>query len=337
MFPFYLLIKKLTVMEFNGGGFEELSEESIFKKVSEFDLFRYYIPDFEALNKKFSSPFRSDRSPSCSIREFNGKLFYKDFGSGKTYTVINFLKELYSLNYYEVLNVISNDFDLGLNNKKIDAKSMGYVGEKGLIVKSAPKETILRIKRRKWNNKKDMEYWKPYGLNKNILNYFNIVPISNLWVNNLMINVSDKQPSYAYILGEGLYKVLSPYSEHKWISNCKNTIQGYNQLPDNGDILVITKALKDCMVLYKYGIPAIAPQSENTAIDINVMNNLKKRFKRIIVFFDNDDPGIKAAEVYKELYNLEYTHIPIGLSKDISDYAKEHSDSLVKELLNKLI
>lgn len=50
-------------------------------------------------------------------------------------------------------------------------------------------------------------------------------------------------------------------------------------LPESGDILIITKALKDVMVLYEYGIPAIAPCSENLFITEAQYNHLKERFK----------------------------------------------------------
>jgi hypothetical protein len=326
-------------MEFNGSGFRELSEENIFKKVSEFDLFSYYIPDFEKLNKKFSSPFRSDSTPSCSITEYNGKLFYKDFGSGQTYTIINFIKDLYNLNYYETLNVISNDFNLGLHNKEITGTSKGYIGESGLKVNSKvkPKETILKIKRREWNTSIDKEYWNPYGITLNILNRFNVFPLSSLWVNGSYIKVNKKSPSYAYVLDKGIYKILSPYSEYKWINNCKNHIQGYNQLPKSGKYLVITSSLKDCMVLYKHGITAIAPQSENSTIDNDIILKLKRRFAKVVVMFDNDEAGIESAKVYNKLYDLDYVHIPMGLPKDISDYSLEYGDSNTLNILKKLL
>ncbi len=34
-------------------------------------------------------------------------------------------------------------------------------------------------------------------------------------------------------------------------------------IPKNGEFIVITKSLKDCMVLYELGVPAVAPISEN--------------------------------------------------------------------------
>ena len=68
-----------------------LSENTILKKINEYDIFSYYIPDFKAINKVFCSPLRQDSNPSCSIQEWNGKLYYKDFGNGDSYTVINFV------------------------------------------------------------------------------------------------------------------------------------------------------------------------------------------------------------------------------------------------------
>ena len=96
-------------MQFSGGGFKELTEKNLFKEVSEFDIFRYYVPDFEAVNKKFCSPLRGETSPSCSIKELDGKLFYKDFGDGSVYTAINFVKARYGASYSEALKIISNE------------------------------------------------------------------------------------------------------------------------------------------------------------------------------------------------------------------------------------
>ena len=66
-------------------------------------------------------------------------------------------------------------------------------------------------------------------------------------------------------------------------SNWKSSqIQGAKQLPkEGGDILVITKSLKDCMTLYGLGITAIAPNSENLFITEAQYKKLKTKFKHI--------------------------------------------------------
>ena len=46
------------------------------------------------------------------------------------------------------------------------------------------------------------------------------------------------------------------------------------------------------MCLYEFGIPAIAPNSENLFISDSVLEQLKSRFKNIIVIYDSDLAGI---------------------------------------------
>lgn len=326
-------------MIFEGGGFKQLTEENIYKQINEYDIFSYYIPDFEAINKKFTSPFRSDSIPSCSIQDWKGTLYYKDFGTGETFTAINFVKTKFNANYYETLNIISNDFNLGLHSKTMDTSSMGYVGIPNQIRKEIPRESIIRIKRRKWNSDIDRKYWGEQGFNTDVLSHFHIVPLSHVFIGDNCIKIKPNCPSYAYVIDTGVYKILSPFSEeYKWITNCKaEHIQGWNQLPETGELLVITSSLKDVAKLYQYGYSAIAPQSENTLISIDKMTELKNRFKKIVVYFDNDEPGIEAAQLYESLFEVDYIHNPIGDPKDISDYYKMWGDNPTRKLLKELL
>lgn len=50
-----------------------------------------------------------------------------------------------------------------------------------------------------------------------------------------------------------------------------------------GDILFITKSMKDVMCLHEMGIPAVSPSSESTFLPKDVLEQLKTRFKRIII------------------------------------------------------
>ena len=64
-------------------------------------------------------------------------------------------------------------------------------------------------------------------------------------------------------------------------------------LPKSGDdYVVITKSLKDVMVLYEFNIPAIAPNSETLFISDKQLEKLKSKFKNIVVFYYNDCVGI---------------------------------------------
>jgi DNA primase len=96
------------------------------------------------------------------------------------------------------------------------------------------------------------------------------------------------------------------------------------------------------MVLDRLGYNAIAPCGENTPIPSSIIQNLKERFNKIIILYDNDEPGMNGAKKLANEYNLEYIYIPIDYNtmfkiKDISDYIKNYKITKTRELLKKLI
>ncbi len=107
---------------------------------------------------------------------------------------------------------------------------------------------------------------------------------------------------------------------------------------NGGDNLVITKSLKDVMVLYEYGITAIAPCSENLFVTDSQYDKLKKKYKNIYLFYDQDEPGIKAMCKIKKKHNdLKVLFLPRhGSDKDISDFRKAHGHKKTLELINKV-
>ena len=111
-------------------------------------------------------------------------------------------------------------------------------------------------------------------------------------------------------------------------------IQGYKQLPKEGDVLFITKSMKDVMCFYEMGIPAISPSSESTFIPNKVLEQLKKRFKRIIILFDRDPAGIKYSRKMSKQTGLEAMFIHKKFkAKDISDAIRDNSYAEVKQWL----
>jgi DNA primase len=118
-------------------------------------------------------------------------------------------------------------------------------------------------------------------------------------------------------------------------------LQGAKQLPEGGDLLVITKSMKDVMCLYSLGITALAPNSENLFLTQNQYDKLKKRFKTIILFYDNDLPGIHNMNKFRKQFDIKCIWIPRKYgAKDISDfykmYGREKTIELVNQALNSL-
>ena len=96
-----------------------LTIENVLKLVTEYDLFRYYVPHKWKLNQATNSPLHEDNHPSFLIGNKNGNLTFIDFTTGDKGDVFEFIKVLYSLSSIdEVLRKIDYDMGLGFNSKE---------------------------------------------------------------------------------------------------------------------------------------------------------------------------------------------------------------------------
>lgn len=322
---------------------EDLTIENILNLVSEYQIFRNYCPNFIEVNKPFISDTRKETKPSANIIYSNGRLWYKDFGSGeKAKDCFTYMMDKYNLTFREALGVVNNDFNLGLKKDNTLIPSLNYFGFPDKDTKTYQNKgtKIIRVKVRHWDEF-DKIFWGKYHIKIESLNKFYVQPIEWFSVNEHRIRVN--KYVYSYYLGkeDGIlrYKIYNKYdTKYKWITNCKeSTFQGMDQLPLHGDTLVITKSLKDVICLFQYGINAVAPQSENI-LNEEVVNRLKRRFDNILLLFDNDIPGIEASAKNAKKYGFREIFIPIESEcKDISDYLKKYGVLETSKLLKQLI
>ena len=316
---------------------DHLHTDRILSKVTEYDIFKYYCPNFETTEKKFCSDLREDKTPTVSITMWNNKLLYKDFGSDHSFDCFNYVSHKFNCTFYDALRIIDNDFNLNLSSKNNEIKfTMGYLGYTHNIQIENKKLVIIKKKKRSWKEK-DQKFWNKYFIDKKILSKFNVEPIEYYWINNDRFKC---KLSYAFKIKDK-YKIYSPYDKVKWISNTNNkSIQGWDQLPASGKDIILTSSLKDVMCLYTMGYSAIALQSEMQMPDEKVIKILKDRFKYISVLYDNDfdnpnNPGQTMADKICNKYNLKNIYIPEDYQvKDISDYiAKFNSNGGAKMLI----
>jgi len=305
---------------------DHLHTDVILGKITEYDIFMYYCPTFKELGKKFSSDLRDDRSPTVYITPYNGKLLYKDFGNAEhVFDCFNYVKYKYNCSFIDALRIIDCDFNLGLcSNISGKQFTMGIMGYRQNKVPTFTKEAaIIQKKSRLWN-KEDAKFWSKYLVSKKILTKFAVEPISHFWVNSNRFTC--KSITYAFKF-KNRYKIYSPYEDkNKWLSNTnKNDVQGYNQLPDKGERLIITSSLKDVMCLHAAGYNAIAMQSEMQIPSEKLISELNTRFNKIEILYDNDftketNPGQLMAKKICDLYGFRNICLPKGFeSKDPSD------------------
>ncbi|MFW6226094.1 MAG: toprim domain-containing protein [bacterium] len=320
-----------------------ITRERLLSEVSDENIFRYYISNLE-IGKIMKSPLRKEQNPSFGVfyaSKYN-QLFYKDFklGSGDC---IKFVGELYNISYNKAISQIAKDFNSEEKYKlDEDIKKTTVIGE---YVKSSKKTykknpKIINITVRDWL-KHDLEFWEKFGISKHTLIAYNVFPIKFLFINNNIFPVADHAYAYQEEKDDKVtYKIYQPYSIYKWISNHNKTVhQGYTQLPETGDLLIITKSLKDVMSLCEVmQIPSIGIQNESVLTKNSVIEEYKKRFKKVICLFDNDNAGITLAFRYYNTYGLPFITIPYKYEcKDFSDLVKEHGVEESRKILNNLL
>lgn len=318
-----------------------LTKDFILSKVKEEEIWSHYgVPITKGL---FCSKIRVDKTPTCSLyRNRSGRLIMKDFGTNWSGDCFAYVSELYNISFYEALQTIANDFGLVKLNIEKHKPKIKYNGEE-IKVNSA---AIIQVEIRPFQQY-ELDWWARYGISEKTLKKYNVFSCKNVWLNgNLFHLEKDKQLVFGYYGGvkDGieLWRLYFPQrrnSKYKFIANWPSSkLQGAKQLDTkNTDLLVVQKAMKDLMVMHEYGIPSVAPNSENTPISDRTLEKLKSKYNKIVYFFDNDEPGLMALSKVKEKHpDIICYHINPELGvKDISDlrkkYGKKVTDKFIEE------
>ena len=314
---------------------KDLSKEELLSKYTDYDIFRHYLGDFE-IGETYRSPLRTnDKIPSFNVfySKQYGCLLFKDF-AGRRGDCIRFVQYLLGLRtYYEAINQIDKD----MNNSPFIHKTEFI--DKPKLEKAY---TDIKVVKDIWKNS-DLEFWALFGISQPTLELFNVIPIRGYYMNDIYNET--KGLAFAYIEfkdDEITYKIYRPNAskENKWRTNHPfNVHQGYTQLPPSGELLIITKSLKDVMCLYEVAKQSsIGIQSESSYIKDSVIDEYKTRFKKVIILFDNDRQGIDLAKSYTEKYDLPSILIPEEYHcKDFSDLVKNYGKPFANSIFNKLI
>lgn len=314
----------------------KITKELILSRFSEEQLMEYYL-HLPVKKGLFRSPLRRDKQPTCSFyRNKSGTLIFKDFATGQHLNIFDVVQSIFRCDYFESLRIIANDFGIVRDNTL--HKNPGKINLNPIKIKDKEISKI-QIEVQEFTDG-ELKWWGKYGISKDILKRFNVYSCKHVFLNDQLFAESQQHcPIFGYYgkkyQGLELWRCYFPKrTSFRFITNWPSKkIQGYDQLPKKGKLLVITKSMKDSMCLYSCGITACAPNSENLFISDKVLEDLKSRFRNIVVLYDNDRPGLyNMAKIRREHPELTYVFIPKRYgSKDISDFYKDHGR---KETLN---
>lgn len=310
---------------------DNITLDWILSKVTEYDIYAKYIGQFK-VGMIYNSPFRKDKNPSFGIyySKRTKQLLFKDHGTGECGNIVKFVSLFTGkTEYSDILSDIVDKLNITNSTKLVSSKQ--YIPST---------ETVIGVVRQEFTDV-DINYWKQFNISIDTLKKFNVNSIKYYLCNGIVKGTYKREnPMYAYKVYNN-FKIYRPLADKytKWRNNLTDyDIQGYEQLPQKGDILFITKSMKDVMCLYEMGIPAISPSSESTFLPKDVLEQLKTRFKRIIILFDRDVAGVKRSRKLSRETGLEAIFINKKFkAKDVSDAVKANSFEEIKNWLNETI
>lgn len=330
-------------------GESSVTLSDILEKTTEANILSFYLGVTE-IPCIIHSPLRKDNRPSFGLYSPNGKrIYFVDFATKDRGGIVDLLCQMWGCSYKEVLIRINKDIpklcSIGTPNvhKHIPCTVRSTI--------ECKKSTDLQCKVRDWTSY-DIEYWESYGISLDWLKYAEVYPISHKIIiknGNKYVFKADKY-AYAYVEhkeGKVTLKVYQPFNKdgYKWSSNIDRSVWSlWTKIPKFGNNLIISSSVKDCLnIMCNLGIPAICMQGEGYKPKPQIIEELKSRYKNIILFYDNDynnpdNPGKKDSMELSLEYNLKRVEIPVKYeSKDPSDLFKKYGRNRYLEIMNEIL
>lgn len=292
-----------------------LERDEIYNRINQKSTFEFYFGDSIEFGRRYRNPLRIDKKPGCGFFIFNNTLLFKDHSINKTYDLALFMSYKLGISYDRALLILVNEF-------KVEPLSLPLIKYPKLELK----EKVMSFNPRALG-KNEAEYFKQYYINSKSCKKYNVCACGSYSTNFIpQYYYVDFNPSILYTVNNRckVYFYKASKDKLRFIGNVKEfDYFGYDELPWLGEELIITKSMKDVLTLDCLGYNAISTQSETNKLDENKLEILKKRFNKIYLLYDYDEPGIKASleleEKYPFLININTEDLN---NKDISEMIK---------------
>lgn len=338
-------------MQFDGSRASpaEITKDYILRRVSEESIMEYYLQIPIKLGAMIRSPIRKDINPTCNFSYYRGRLRMRDWTELRAYDCFDIVRIKHNCNYGEALHIIANDFNI--MSLRADSNLQEKINK--LLQTENKEKKLIQVKIQEFTSV-DLNYLSQYGITQEIAEYFKCYSIKYLWIEGkALYQYSEEDPILGYYLGNAIngeerWKIYFPFrprSDRKrprFICNT-NRINGWVQIPHEGDHLVLTKSMKDVMTLYRLGITSIAMQNEATLIYKYIVDELRDRFENIFSLYDFDRPGVRMARLLRKAYNIQPFFLTNGKfnsqnyeAKDISDYVKNNGVYKAQKLIHSI-
>lgn len=321
-------MKDQTIFHSNiNAGKPSITLDNILKIVSEEDILAYYFHIYK-LPALINSPLRTDKNPSFSIY-LTGSNTVRcwDFGLKKGYGIFDLMMEYFHTDFNSILDKVWNDMCHIQTNIPVRRR----------VVYNHSKNVKFEVCTRPFRDY-DLEFWKEFGITQQWLRFGRIFAISDIIkiCDNSKTNIPADKYAYVYVEFKDnvqSLKIYQPFNKrYKWLSDGNSSVWSlWSQLPEKGDKLIITSSLKDALCLWSnLHIPSCSMQSEITIPKPHIIKQLKNRFNKIYILFDNDYEKIEnIGQAHALELAQQYDLINVCIDskwkvKDPSDFYKKH-------------
>ena len=321
---------------------QALTPEAILDKISDYDVFRMYMPDKSwKLNQVTYSPFRKENNPSFLIGNRKGYISFIDFADtslrGDCFTFVKLLHG--SIKLDDALRMIDKDFGLGI----ISAPTEEY--KKIVAEYKQPEVTkrnsLIQVVTRKFTNS-ELEYWNSYHQSLDDLRANNVYAIKKVFLNKQLFFMKESEMVFGYLY-DGHWKIYRPYGDkkNKWVpNNVPITAMDGKEDIINCSTAFINKSKKDYMVMKKVFPCSCAVQNEGLGcFSPENVEYLKANSDSQILSFDSDVIGVQNSQQITKLFDFGYANVPRKYLKegikDWADLAKAHGMDAIKDYLKK--
>ena len=305
--------------------------KTLIKTLGQERVMEFYLGVEVALGRLYVSPLREDHHPTCSFYYTEaGNLRFNDFGTSDNLGVMDVIMRKFNITFPEACRRLEKDRLL-----------IGVVNSKPLVKEDVELSYLLG------DISHNLDYWATYGISPSTVERYNVTYVKSVYRNNkLYLRSTPSNPVYMYSFRSGRVKFYRPLSEDKkkkWYGNSDGEdIGGLEQLNPKGSICFITSSLKDVMVLRELGFNAVCLNGEGYGVNDtrtmqNLINFLRKRFRYVMFYMNNDGPGMMNSFKLNYIYRVPFVTNPLNTPKDPSDDLKKYGKHPTFRMLKKII
>jgi len=296
-----------------------LNKESILRKITPYDIYRYYQGPF-TLNHVINNKFRGEKTPSLIIgNKVRTTLSHKDFGDSKWKgDCFDFVQQIHNCNYDNALKIIDRDFNLGMVSQSVSHKQIITWKNPITLVKPPPLFNVVPRKMTKdeWN------YWGCYHQGEEDIKREYIYVPAEIWRNKRKMYLGNLMTFCYYFPSIDRWKLYRPFAPPrdndsppcmwKWDTNVPfDYVEDLENVRD-ADLGVLGKSKKDRMVLRKaLELNTIANvQAEDAACMSKESLDVFDTCKRKLAVTDNDKKGKEFSWWLTDNFGYRHCNVP---------------------------